>query len=72
MNTVFSTTDVHPHDAVYIPITRADMGAYLGLSAEAVSRAFRILKDRGAITFQDREHIVLKRLELEAIVAGRL
>ena len=42
---------------IYLPMTRSDIGEYLGISLEAVSRAFRILTTRGVIKSRDRRHL---------------
>ncbi len=55
---------------VYLPMTRSDIGAYVGISPEAVSRSFRDLVSRGAITFRDRRHLkIIDRAQLEAVIA---
>jgi CRP-like cAMP-binding protein len=55
---------------VYLPMTRSDIGAYVGISPEAVSRSFRELVVHGAITFRDRRHVkIIDRARLEAAVA---
>lgn len=55
---------------VYLPMTRSDIGAYAGVSPEAVSRSFRDLVLHGAITFRDRRHVkITDRAQLEAAVA---
>ena len=42
---------------VYLPMTRSDVGEYLAMSPEAVSRAFRVLTARGIIKSRDRRHL---------------
>ena len=42
---------------LYMPMNRSDIGAYVGISPEAVSRSFRILADRGLVAFRDRRHV---------------
>jgi CRP-like cAMP-binding protein len=55
---------------VYLPMTRSDIGAYVGVSPEAVSRSFRDLVSLGAITFRDRRHLkIIDRAQLEAAIA---
>jgi len=55
---------------VYVPMTRSDIGAYVGMSPEAVSRSLRDLVSLGAITFRDRRHIqIISRAKLEAAVS---
>lgn len=55
---------------VYLPMTRQDIGAYVGISPEAVSRSLRDLVSRGAIAFRDRRHVqIANRGRLEAIIS---
>jgi CRP/FNR family transcriptional regulator len=55
---------------VYLPMSRSDIGAYAGMSLEAVSRSFRALVRLGAIALRDRRHIqIINRDQLEAIVS---
>ena len=42
---------------IYLPMKRSDIGEYLGMSPEAVSRAFRVLTARGIIKSRDRRHL---------------
>ncbi len=42
---------------IYLPMNRSDIGEYLGMSLEAVSRAFRALTARGIIKSRDRQHL---------------
>ena len=42
---------------IYLPMKRSDIGEYLGMSLEAVSRAFRVLTTRGIIKSRDRRHL---------------
>lgn len=56
--------------ALDLPMSRSDIAAYVGLSLEAVSRAFRTLAARGAISIGDKRHIrILDRAQLAAIAA---
>lgn len=53
---------------LYLPMTRSDVAAYLGLSLEAVSRSLRALASRGVIAFRDKRSIkVLDRDQLNAL-----
>ncbi len=55
---------------VYLPMTRSDIGAYVAISPEAVSRSLRDLISRGAITFRDRRHVkIIDRAQLEAVIS---
>jgi len=57
-------------EEIYLPMTRSDIGAYLGMSPEAVSRSFRELANGGAIAFRDRRHLkIIDRALLEASIA---
>jgi CRP/FNR family transcriptional regulator len=57
-------------EEVYLPMTHLDIAAYVGISPEAVSRSFRELALRGAITFRDRRHVkIIDRAQLEAVIA---
>ncbi len=42
---------------IYLPMKRSDIGEYLGMTLEAVSRAFRSLTSRGIIKSRDRRHL---------------
>jgi CRP-like cAMP-binding protein len=44
---------------IYLPMNRSDIGEYLGMSLEAVSRAFRGLTTRGIIKSRDRQHLTI-------------
>jgi CRP/FNR family transcriptional regulator len=55
---------------LYLPMTRTDIGAYVGISPEAVSRGFAELAGCGVIAFKDRRHlIVVDRAKLTAAIA---
>ena len=57
---------------LYLPMTRSDIGAYVGISPEAVSRGFAELARCGAILLIDRHHLkIADRAELDAVVAER-
>jgi len=42
---------------IYLPMTRSDIGAYLGLTLAAISRSFRTMQGRGLVRFSDRRHL---------------
>jgi CRP/FNR family transcriptional regulator len=55
---------------IYLPMNRSEIGEYVGMSLEAVSRAFRTLTARGVIRSRDRHHLVITdRNALNAISA---
>jgi CRP-like cAMP-binding protein len=54
---------------IYLPMKRSDIGAYVGISLEAVGRAFRRFANRGAITIRNRRYIkITNRAEFEAAI----
>lgn len=54
----------------YLSMSRHEIGNYLGLAVETVSRLFTRFQDEGLLAV-DRKHVQLKDLEaLEAIVSG--
>lgn len=55
---------------LYLPMTCAEIGAYVGISPEAVSRGFGELVSCGAASFTDRHHLkIADRAKLEAVIA---
>ena len=53
---------------IYLPMSRSDIGEYVGMSLEAVSRAFRSLCTEGIIRSRDRRHLkIVDRAAFEAI-----
>jgi CRP-like cAMP-binding protein len=61
--------DGAPGGEVFLPMSRSDIGSYVGISAEAVTRALRELTQHGVIAFADRRHVrILDRALLETIV----
>lgn len=55
---------------VHVPMSRSDMGDYLGLTVETVSRTITKLKTSGLITLRDGHRIELNNRELLAEVAS--
>ena len=56
---------------IYFPMKRSDVGEYLGMSLEAVSRAFRVLTTRGIIKSRDRRHLtIVDRSTFDKIAAN--
>ena len=54
---------------VELPMSRSDIGDYLGLSSETVSRTFTTLRQRGLIAI-DSHAIVLRDIQRLRILAG--
>ncbi|WP_325605285.1 Crp/Fnr family transcriptional regulator [Rhodopila sp.] len=55
---------------IYLSMSRSDIGAYVGISPEAVSRCLRKLTDQKIVRFKDRRHVeVLDRQALEALTS---
>jgi hypothetical protein len=53
---------------IYLPMSRSDIGEYVGMSLEAVSRALRSLCAEGIISSRDRRHLkIVDRAAFEAI-----
>ena len=55
---------------VELPVTRADMADYLGLTIETVSRQFTRLKTMNLIDVVDKRHIDIPDLDALAQLAG--
>jgi CRP-like cAMP-binding protein len=54
----------------HLPMTRGDIGEYLGLTVETVSRLFTALQKKGLISVDNREIALLAKDELRAIVGA--
>jgi CRP/FNR family transcriptional regulator len=59
-----------PDNPVGVPMTRNDMGDYLGLSLETVSRALTHLKTQGLIQLLDERRVRLAKPEAMREIAG--
>ncbi len=60
-----------PGGTLYFPMTRSDAADYVGLTLEAVSRAFNLLAKQRIVAFVDRHHFhVLDRERLDAVSEG--
>jgi CRP-like cAMP-binding protein len=56
---------------IYLPMKRSDIAEYLGMSLEAVSRAFRGLTTRDIIKSRDRRHLkIANRSTFDKIAAN--
>ena len=63
------STAREPSQEIYMPMKRSDIGAYAGISLEAVGRSFRTLVNRGAIAIRDRRHVyITDRAVFEAAI----
>lgn len=56
--------------ALRLPMSRADIGNYLGLSVETVSRVFNRFQKAALMTVDQREIVILQPERLHAIVGG--
>lgn len=57
--------------AFSLPMTREDIGSYLGLVIETVSRSFTKLQDDGVIAVRGRQVRLLQRREIADVVHGQ-
>jgi CRP/FNR family transcriptional regulator len=56
------------HWEIYLPMSKSDIAEYVGVSLAALSRAFRMLNDRGVISCRDRHHAkVVDKVALERL-----
>jgi len=55
---------------IELPMTRADIGSYLNLTAESVSRACRRLSERGILAFDGEGARIVNRRRFEDLVAA--
>ena len=56
-------------DRLQLPMSRYDIGDYLGLSSETVSRAFTALRRRGLISTYGRAVVLLRPDLLQRLAA---
>jgi CRP/FNR family transcriptional regulator len=55
---------------IYLPMSRSDIGDYIDVSLEAVSRSFRALSTRGVIAFRNHRHVkIIHREQLNNIAS---
>jgi CRP/FNR family transcriptional regulator len=60
-----------PDNPVHLPMSRGDIGDYLGLSLETVSRTFTVLRDHGLIKLTDAHTVeMLDRDQLVQMAEG--
>lgn len=64
-----SVDDVHP---VLLPISRADIGSYLGLTMESISRGFARLAARGLVDVRRRHLRIVDLPRLHLFAAGQV
>jgi CRP/FNR family transcriptional regulator len=61
----------HFSQEIQVPMTRTDIGTYVNISPEAVTRALRWLIRRGVISVRDRRYIkIIDRVGLEDVISG--
>jgi CRP/FNR family transcriptional regulator len=57
-------------EEVYLPMSRSDIGRYIGMSPEAVSRSFRNLASQGVIGIRNRRYVkIINRAQLERVAS---
>jgi len=55
---------------LYLPMSRSDIGDYIGMSLEAVSRSFGALERQRVIAFRDRRHVkIISHAQLAGIAS---
>ena len=57
-------------ESIEIPMSRSDIGDYLNLTLESVSRACRQLSDAGILAFKGRRVRILDRGRFDELIAG--
>jgi CRP-like cAMP-binding protein len=61
----------HFSQEIQVPMARTEIGAYVNMSSEAVTRALRQLVCRAVISVRDRRYIkIIDRVGLEDIISG--
>lgn len=53
----------HKENPVYVPMSRADIADYLGLTTETVSRTFTQLKTAGVISLQEGNKVLISDMD---------
>lgn len=57
-------------DEVYLPMSRSDIGDYIAMSPEAVSRSFRNLVSHGVISVRNRRYVkIINPIQLERVAS---
>jgi len=60
----------HSSPEIQVPMARTDIGAYVNMSPEAVTRSLRALVRRGVISVRARNHIkIIDRAGLEKVIS---
>ena len=60
--------DDHRNDLVWLPMSRADIASYLGLTPESLSRAVSRMTRSGIVSFPDRNHVrILDQTRLHSL-----
>jgi CRP-like cAMP-binding protein len=60
----------HSFQEIQVPMARTDIGAYVNISPEAVTRSLRTLVRRGVISVRARNHIkIIDRVGLEEVIS---
>ena len=65
-----STTPQVPVQNYTLPLTREEIGDFLGLTLETISRQLSAMKKDGIIEFEDRRRFVIKDLEALHLASG--
>jgi CRP/FNR family transcriptional regulator len=65
------STSVVPPPEIYLPMTRADVANFVGMSFAAVSRGFHSLVARGVIQYRDHHHLRIVDRKVFGALAGR-
>ena len=61
--------DRHPPDRIGLPMTRSDIGGFLNLTPESVSRACRQLSAQGIVKFDRQGASIVNRRRFDELVA---
>lgn len=61
--------DRHPPDRIGLPMTRSDIGGFLNLTSESISRACRQLTEQGIVRFDRHGALIVNRRRFDELVA---